>query len=719
MPLTEEQENELQQLKAERDRLLTPEVTKQIQELEEPLAGTSLLGVKGLEELDRLKQERIDLLKKAQDTVKIPRSLIQDLGMAGPFDAERPEPPQVTGIDPLGVQKSVFDKRNELITRRQSALGELRKGFTDEQIQNAFNINRIEQEAAGTELSDFIPIAVGTAAGIGAGLITGGPDPSDIATVPFVARHVANLIRSGATGIGTFGGELLRQKITGEEIDFRKAGKIASTDALLDFGTGTIVDKIGRSIAPFRQSIIPEAQEFAEDFARVGRELGEEVPFRITPAQLTESGTVDTFETIAESAPLGRGGVRSLKKVLIPEQFKRYTAFKQRELADGLAILDAKDLSPIIDDAIRGEKGTLTIAKIAARRNYAAVDALTKDARIDIRPLKKWAQKQLDESAKIGGRKFGTSATKGLNDILVSNDFLTYELGSELRSSYLSDVPALKFLKDKDATFMSVLAGKVDDLITAPGTLTGEAEAMRNIANKFWRENFGTGIVARQKVGKFQTKVIKDMIRAIDQREPDKLVGLVFKKGAREKIELTKEVLGKKAFSRLRSTWLDKVIRTSSDAEGVLRGNVFLNNINRMEPQTLDIIFPNKAHLDDVMRIGLGARIIQQPTGGAGQFVVQQAQFGALAALAAGVAKGSPRRAITALSIIGLPKLFAAIINSPAASNLMVKGLNLPLGSKAASSMFARAIRTISDDKEQANEVLDEIQEMQRKLQGQ
>jgi len=95
---------------------------------------------------------------------------------------------------------------------------------------------------------------------------------------------------------------------------------------------------------------------------------------------------------------------------------------------------------------------------------------------------------------------------------------------SDLRTSFLADVPALKFVKDKDAAFMSLLAGQIDDLITAPGSKFGiseEADVMRRIANKFWKENFGTGL-GGAKVGKFQTNAVKKTLRAIDQREPEK-----------------------------------------------------------------------------------------------------------------------------------------------------------------------------------------------------
>ncbi|HEC65296.1 MAG TPA: hypothetical protein ENI23_08380 [bacterium] len=287
MALTVEQEQELQQLQTERGTLVAPEIGQQIGQLEEPSVLTNLLGPNEQEELRQLKQEKIGLLKKAQGIAQVPRSLIQGLGSTGPLDPEPAVIPQASSTDPLGIQKTAIDQRAELATRRGESLTELRKSFSDEQIQNAFNINRLEQEDAGIDLTEFIPTAIGTVAGIAAGLATGGPDPTDIATVPFVARTVANLIRSGATSAGTFGGEILRQKVTGEEIDFRKATGRGLEEGLIDFGTGTVIDKVGKFIAPFRQSIIPEAQAFADDFARVGKELGEDIPFRITPAQLT------------------------------------------------------------------------------------------------------------------------------------------------------------------------------------------------------------------------------------------------------------------------------------------------------------------------------------------------------------------------------------------------------------------------------------------------
>ena len=707
--------------------------------------------------LQQLRKRRAAIISQTAIQEPNPDELIGQLFGIGPLDKQPSQPTRRVTGDPGFIGHVALGELSRNISKRNNALRQLRKNFSDEQIQNAVNIAGLQRKARSTRASDLIPTAIGSVAGLGAGLLTGGPDPSDIATVPFVARTVANLIRGGATGLGTAGGEILRQKITGEEIDLRKAADAGTIDALLDFTGGTIVNKIGRSIAPFRQSIIPEAQAFAEDFARVGKKLGSDIPFRITPAQLTSSGAIDTFETIAETAPTSRGSIRNLKKIIQPEQFKKFTNFKLDEIAEGMKRLDATDLAPLIDDAIRGEKGTLTLAKIQNRRNFNALDEIIKnDARvnpvtipqkiksvildadgkpvirtitrnlteefpgapIDLRPLKKQIVLDFEQSKKIGGRKFGASATSAMNDISASDDFVSYSLAKDLRTSLLGDLPALKFIRDKDVAKISSLAKSVNDLIVAPGSKFGiseRAEAFRKIVNKFHSQNFGTGI-SGSKVGTFNRDAVKATLRAISKDQPEKLIPLFFKKDARATVELGIEVLGKKTFLRLRSTWLDNVARQSSGADGVIKGNVFLHNINRLGPETLDAIFPNPEHLKDIIRIGLGAEVLQKATGGAGNLASQQAQFGAILAIASGATK-TPRSTITALGILEIPKMMAAVINSEKASRLLVQGLRLPPGSKTATSFFARAIRAgVQRDPEPILQEIKELQQRQQKI---
>jgi len=146
----------------------------------------------------------------------------------------------------------------------------------------------------------------------------------------------------------------------------------------------------------------------------------------------------------------------------------------------------------------------------------------------------------------------------------------------------------------------------------------------------------------------------------------------------------------------------------------VIKGNVFLHNINRLGPETLDAIFPNPEHLKNVVRIGLGAEVLQKATGGAGNLASQQAQFGAVLAIASGATR-TPRTSITALGILGAPKLMASVINSEKASKLLVQGLRLPPGSKTATSFFTRAIRAgVQRDPEP---ILQEIRELQQRQQ--
>jgi len=722
MSLTSEQEERLRTLKSQRITLTRGiGQSERVQRLEKPLEGAQTQQQFGILpdpadiRLQELRSRRAQIISRSAKEQAAPDELISQLFGIGPLDEQptRPPVPQVTG-DPAFSGAGTEREQIVNFAKRKNALVQLRKKFSDDQIQNAVQISNLETKAETFQPTDIIPVAAGALAG----LATGGPDPTDIATVPFVSKLVANLIRSGATTAGTAGGEILRQKITNEPIDVKRAGKVGLIDGLLDFTGGTVFDMVGSTMAPFKQSIIPEAQAFAEDFARVGEKLGSDIPFRITPAQLTASGAIDTFETIAETSPTSRGSIRNLKKVIQPKQFEQFTNFKLDEIADGIKRLDATDLAPIIDDALRGKKGTLTLAKMQSRRNYAALDELVGDASIDLRPLKKFAQDKLDSAAKIGGRSLSPSGRSALQDIILADEKVSYQLAAELRSSFLGDLPAMKFVKDRNVGLIQTLAKKTDELISSPGSKFGiseKADAMRRIANKFHAENFGTGI-SGGKVGTFNNRAIKSTLRAISENEPDKLIPLFFRKNGRATVEIGKETLGNKTFTRLRSTWLDDIIRRSSTADGTVKGNVFLHNINLLGPETLEAVFPNPEHLRNVMEIGVGSQIIQKATGGAGNLASQQAQFGAILAITSG-ATATPRGTVTALGILGAPKLMAAVINSPKASKLLVEGMRLPIGSKAATSIFARSIRAATQkNKEPILEEIRQLQEQQQKL---
>jgi hypothetical protein len=544
-----------------------------------------------------------------------------------------------------------------------------------------------------------------------AGLATAGPDPTDAITVPTVTKAVQGLLASsGGTTVGSTLGTLQEQASTGQPLDVDKASRAGLVDGSLDLLAGATLSIAGKAIAPFRSSIIPEAAEFADDFARVGKELGSDIPFRITPAQLTRSGALDTIETIAEAAPIGRGGVRDLKKVIIPRHFKQYTDLKLDEIAEGVTRLSAEDIAPILDDAIRGPAGTFTLFKTQARRNYAAVDQLAKGAQIDVKPLKEFAQQQIDDAARIGGRSLTPGSIASLNQVLaIPTDTLSYVDAAALRTSFLDDVPAMELVKDKGVGLTKQLIEKTDNLITGDGAkfgLSEDAEAMRRVANKFYKENVGKT--------KFGNQAVRKIIKNLDEQTPEKIAGIVFKPGASKTVKIAKDVLGENAFTRLRSQWLDDVILTTQNPEQVLKGGTFLRRMNRMGNETLNAIFDSPQHVSDVLRLGVGAELIQKATGGAGQLVAQQAQFGALIGLAGGAGRGSGRAQAVLAGVIGVPAAFSKIIQSAKASRVLVQGLSLPPGSKQAASILARATKIASDESQRREGIAEQIRRTKR-----
>lgn len=690
MPITEEEKTKLEQLKTRRDELIG--VTR-IRQEQKQLAEPSFIGA-GLQprdqaKLQQLRRRRNEILGRSAELQQVPTELIGRLRGKTPAQITAPQPQRPSarpgfGIGPGIARRSAtfFDKQ------RAEGLEALKKlksqGFTDEQIINQIQISGLQDKQTQLTGRD-LPRLIGGMAGGLAAMLTFGPDPTDIVVGPAVARLVTGLLSASGTFAGATAGELLGQKIAGEEIDLSRAAQAGGIDAAIDFSAGFLVNRLGKALAPFRSTIIPEAAGFADDFSRVGG--------RVLPAELTESGILDTVETIAETAPIGRGGVRKLKNVIIPKQFRKWTQLKFDEMAQGVTRLDSERIAPIIDDALRGEKGTFTLAKIQARKNYAAVDKIAKDAKIDLRPLKAWAKKQLDEAAEIGGRSLSPHGNQMLKQITDAQDFVGYERGFQLRSSFLGDLPALKLVQDKNIGLTKQAIRRVDDLLSSTGTkfgLSEEAEAMRRIADKFYKEQFGTGVTAGAKAGRFQKDAVKQIFKALEKEQPEKLIDIVFKKNASLRIKQVKSVIGDDAFLRLRATWLDNMVAKTTSGDGLLRANAFLHNLDILGESTLREIFPNPGHLEDVYKIGVGARILQKSTGGSA-VAIERGQAVAAGVLASGVTRGSPRATATALGVLGVPKVLAGIIQSPRASRLMVDGIRIGIGTRQAASMIGRA----------------------------
>lgn len=633
----------------------------------------------------------------------------------------------------------------ELRVKKENIVNELKKlGNTEEDINTALQIRQ------GIRRPRYGRMIGATAASIGTSLLTGGPDPSDVAVAPTIfntlyrgAKVYPAMSAVLAAGPGGVAGEMAQTGIEEQRLpswpEIWGAYKTETKNEIY----GQLLSK---ALYPFKwlfskKPIDAQTKAVQETMEKQGGTLS--AP-ELGKGRVTESIARSGFET----QPMF-------------EQFEKGQA--QKAIAAGREI--AEKLTPsLTDDVMRKtptQLGDEFVESVTSGRNlvtgewkkgriltefdnyfnpkWAKVKGDLAGTTVNMRPLKEEIRKVLvlhnqalkqprvsGQFAKITGKEAVLS--KGdelrLSDILKTwkDDMPTnaaigiHERWNEISRSIGLDATLSEGLHKR-------LNGMLANTILSPDNVKGataeQIAALRNLKTEY--------AIASETMDKVYSEAT---VKAIDKNRTE-IVKKLFTDNNPTKIRMLRENLTKKIgggvspegtlmFEQLRREWLLDVINDSATTDGVIKKGAFAKSLNNMGNEALREIFPeenirrNIYHLRDVFE-----KVSQKPPLSSA-LIVRNLQKVGLARVAAGggmIIWGSRQQGdfislekgglvAGGLAMIVTPSILARLCTTPNGIKLLKMGFELKSGSAAISPLAIRIVRMVQDiDRQQQNKL--------------
>jgi len=592
----------------------------------------------------------------------------------------------------------------------------------------------IPQMAGGT---------VGGIAGAKAGAIAGAKIPAGHPLLK--GATIAGGAAIGA-GIGGMGGKGYQQyyRMTRPGAEPMTIGDIYTEQAIAGIEEaaseliGRGVAKVGGKIlAPVRKRLLPGASSLSKQLLKRGAHL--------TPAQMTESRIIDTIEGMAEKSFFGGGKLQRLKTLMQPKAFTKYVDDVVEQIAKGAKTnLSPEDVGDLLLDTIEGKKLAF---RTTAKAAYAKVDKLSKGTKVSLVSLKEFARKTMKTATTRKGIGSTQAGDTLLKKVLQLDDMVSFKQAQSLRSALLDERSAMAVTRDKAIGLAKQFVRLTDDAMDTGakslGLRGGLTKGSRFTYNKqpfrvikeIPREE-GSGIVAQligkkgitpivlneqliadqiqlkhlippiQKVDdavdawriankfyregqeKFNKKIIKSLSKSLAEN-PEVAVKKIFRPQASRQIKVVKDLVDKSTWQQLKTANLEHLIREAADADGVVLGKSFLNKLNKLGDDTIKTIY-NQQELASIRSIGKMGEILQKPTGGSGNMVIQLMQAGAALNLLTG---GIPQLTKESATVLIAPPILSRMIANPTFSKWLGAGFRLPRSSPAAAALVTRLLK--------------------------
>jgi len=430
-----------------------------------------------------------------------------------------------------------------------------------------------------------------------------------------------------------------------------------------------IAGGVGKLLAPVSKRVLPGARGLNRELLKRGAHL--------TPAQMTESRLIDTLEGMAEKSFFGGGKLQRLKTIGQPQAFGRYVDDIVEQIAKGTKTqMSPEDVGSLLLDTIEGKR---TVFKATAKAAYSKVDKLAKGVKVPLTELKSFAQKAMKDAATRKGIGSTASGDALLKKVLQLDDSMTFRQAQALRSALLDERSAMAITKDKALGIASQFIKHTDQAIEK-GSKEFSPEALNawRIANKFYRKG---------QEG-FNKKIVRLLTKSLAEN-PEVAVRKIFRPGASKQIKVVKQAIDPLTWNTLKTSYLETLIKESSNSDGMVLGKSFLSRLNKMGDDTLKTIF-NGQEIASIRSIGKLGEILQKPTGGSGGMVIQLMQAGAAMQLLSGQLPNLVGESTTVL--LG-PSVVSRMIANPKWSKLLSTGMKMPRGSPEAAAVMARLLR--------------------------
>jgi hypothetical protein len=515
------------------------------------------------------------------------------------------------------------------------------------------------------DLADWVgmvPEIVGT--GVGAAIA---------APVPVPGARFAG----GGVGYAT-GREVKRaiaSKITGEPMPLKPAKEVAK-EAGVDIAIGTGMELGGaavlKTLAPAAKKITPATKRAMDYFKRYGG--------KFTPAQATETRVLDLLENVAESSIFGGGRMGAFKRgqVEVTEDIAQDIATRLGTRAT------PEEVGLLVQKSIEGKREAFNAAASAL---YKSVDNLTEGVLVSTEPLKKRAATLLKDIPTDPAT--GKALIPSLQDNTTTRMLQDFaDLPDEVPFSYLqqwrSDLSQVGFaptdmIPGKSAGLAKHLAKEIDSLFSkAEGGLTGDALEAFRAANTFWKTGKET----------FNNKFIKALVA----KDPEGVVGSIFRKGAIQPIRRTMAMVDAEGRRKLKGSFVNKVIFKEAIApDGSISGRKLSTILRNYGKETLREVL-SRAERKELYRFANVLRMQQQKaTGVGGGMLIQLTQAGAILELGGAFATGAGFTKMGGAILLG-PSALSQVFTRPLGIRWLTDGLVTKPGSKAATRLAGRLI---------------------------
>ena len=424
-------------------------------------------------------------------------------------------------------------------------------------------------------------------------------------------------------GLGAAGGQALaettRPLLTGEAAPFGESvARTGITGMLGTLGEGAAqgaLRMLGKVLAPFAKKVTPEGMKAKAALETVG------VGGALTPAQMTESRTLDIFESVTETSLIGGGRMQAVRKKLTEEGVPA--------LVDDMLTRLGTTMTPTQIGQLFTQNRTAALTAFRAARGalYAEVDRLAKGVVVDTRPVVNFLRENLARQSRSVERAL-SGAGVSMDDLTVAiagqkgrAPETTFRIAQEIRSKLLM-VSRRKPLSVDDEAAVRVagkIASLIDEQMEAAGTrMAPDALAAFRVANEFTKAG--------------SERLENELIRAVAKRaakQPSTVVPILAAPNKADILRSVQKAVDASTFERMQEALTTEVVRRAADPKtGIVSGGALLRQLKTLGQETADLVFKNRGAVEDLGKMidSLERKVSKE---GTGRIFIQLAQAGA------------------------------------------------------------------------------------------
>jgi len=304
----------------------------------------------------------------------------------------------------------------------------IRRGYSPVDIQEQMNQYVTQETTKWEHFKEELPeLAGGAVYGARFGAAFGWPGALGGAFVGGITGKAFQQVHQALTG------SVKAPKTSAEAAE--EMAKSGFREAAYEAGGRVAMKGAIKATAPIFRKLKPEILPFAREGQKEMVKYGS----HLTPAQMTESGLIDTLEEIAERGFISRGTMQKFKGRIQQEALGKWT----KDLADSFAESVTERLSPeeigiVFRDIFAGENETF---KAVGRTLYGKVDELTgNNPIVDLRPIKTFAQEVYNIAKERHGIGDTHAGMKMLKNVLKFSDNITFKQAQSIRSGFGDEI---------------------------------------------------------------------------------------------------------------------------------------------------------------------------------------------------------------------------------------------------------------------------------------